>query len=102
MEPRTPTLAPPAPTRPPQAPAAAARRRERDPGWRSQDVLRAAALVMGLYLGLRLLWFAHELVFLTFLGVLFGLAVARGADRLERYRIPRGVGAALIVFGFLG
>ncbi|HKV11466.1 MAG TPA: AI-2E family transporter, partial [Thermoanaerobaculia bacterium] len=41
-------------------------------------------------------------VFLTFLGVLFGLAVARGADRLERYRIPRGVGAALIVFGFLG
>ena len=98
MEPRTPTLVPPAPARPPLA----AQKLERDPGWRSQDVLRAAALVIALYVGLQLLWFAHELVFLTFLGVLFGLAVSRGADRLERFRIPRSVGASLIVFGFVG
>ncbi|HSF38986.1 MAG TPA: AI-2E family transporter [Thermoanaerobaculia bacterium] len=99
----TPTLdAPvaPAPARPPQAPAV--RPLEREPGWKNLDILRAAALVMGLYLAIRLLWFAHELVFLTFLGVLFGLAVARGTDRLERFRIPRSVGATLIVFGFLG
>jgi predicted PurR-regulated permease PerM len=57
---------------------------------------------MALYLLLRLLWLAHDLLFITFLGVLFGLAVASGADFLERYRIPRGVGSVLIVAAFLG
>lgn len=57
---------------------------------------------MGLYLLLRLLWLAHDLIFMTFLGVLFGLAVSRGVDYLERWRIPRGIGSALIVFSFLG
>jgi predicted PurR-regulated permease PerM len=71
-------------------------------GWRSQDVIRAAALVIAMYLGIRLLWFAYPLVFATFLGVLFGLAVSSGVDKLERFRIPRGVAAALMVFGFVG
>ncbi|MFL6194855.1 MAG: AI-2E family transporter [Thermoanaerobaculia bacterium] len=74
----------------------------REPGWRSVDILRAAGLVAGVYLLLRLLWLAHDLIFITFLGVLFGLAVARGADYLERFRIPRGLGATLIVVGFVG
>jgi predicted PurR-regulated permease PerM len=74
----------------------------RERGWRSLDVLRAAALVMGLYLVLRLLWVAYPLLFVSFLGLLFGLAVARGADFLERFRIPRGLGSALIVFSFVG
>ena len=71
-------------------------------GWRSQDVIRAAALVIAMYLGIRLLWFAYPLVFATFLGVLFGLAVSSGVDRLARYRVPRGIASALIVFTFLG
>ncbi|MFL6292057.1 MAG: AI-2E family transporter [Thermoanaerobaculia bacterium] len=66
------------------------------------DILRAAALVMGLYLVLRLLWVAYPILFVAFLGVLFGLAVARGADWLERFRIPRGIGSALIVLGVVG
>jgi predicted PurR-regulated permease PerM len=70
--------------------------------WRSADILRTAALVMGLYVLLRLLWVAYPLLFLSFLGMLFGLAVGRGADSLERLRIPRGIGAALIVLTFLG
>ncbi|HEV2853420.1 MAG TPA: AI-2E family transporter [Thermoanaerobaculia bacterium] len=74
----------------------------RQAGWRSRDILRAAGLVIGLYLLLRLLWLAHDLLFVTFLGVMFGLAVARGVDWLERFRIPRGVGAALIVLSFAG
>jgi len=78
------------------------RRSPRQPGWRSLDVLRAAALVVGLLLLVRLLWVAHDLLFITFLGILFGLAVGRGADFLERFRIPRGVGAVLIVAAFLG
>lgn len=77
-------------------------RRARHMGWRSSDVLRTAALVIAFYLALRLLWFAQHLVIVTFLGVLFGLAVSAGVDRLERWRIPRGVSAAVIVFGFVG
>lgn len=87
------------------APAAPARTSEPTvlrPGWRSVDILRAAVLVFGVWFGLKLLWVAYPLLFVAFLGMLFGLAVARGADHLERLRIPRGLGAALIVFGFLG
>ena len=57
---------------------------------------------MGLWLFLRLLWLTDPLLFTAFLGVLFGLVVARGADWLQRFRIPRGLGAASIVFGFIG
>ena len=66
------------------------------------DILRAAALVMGLYLVLRLIWMVYPLLLVAFLGVLFGLAVARGADWLERFRIPRSVGSTLVVLGFVG
>lgn len=77
-------------------------RRSRTVGWHSKDIVRAAALVLGMYLFVKLLWFAHALVIAAFLGLLFGLAVEAGVDRLERFRIPRGVGAALIVLGFFG
>lgn len=79
---------------------AAAERRDRTVGWHSKDIARATGLVIGLYLLLQLLWFAQHLVLVAFLGVLFGLAVEAGVDRLERYRIPRGAGAAIIVLGF--
>src|SRR6185295_18682010 len=69
-------------------------------GWHSKDVARAAALVMAMYLGLQLVWFANQLVLVAFLGVLFGLAVEAGVDKLERFKIRRGVGAALIVITF--
>ncbi|MGH7679926.1 MAG: AI-2E family transporter, partial [Gemmatimonadaceae bacterium] len=75
-------------------------RRDRTVGWHSKDVARAVALAMGIYLALQLLWFANQLVLVAFLGVLFGLAVEAGVDRLERFRIPRGIGAALIVITF--
>ena len=71
-------------------------------GWRSRDVVRAAALVLAMYLALKLLWFANALFLTIFLGILFGIAVSAGVDRLQRLRIPRGVGAALIVIGFFG
>ena len=77
-------------------------RRRRTIGWRSKDVLRTAALVMAMYIAARLIWFASQLFLTTFLGVLFGLAVSSGVDRLTRFRIPRGVGAAIVVVAFLG
>jgi predicted PurR-regulated permease PerM len=55
-----------------------------------------------MYVALRLLWFANALVLTTFLAVLFGLAVSAGVDRLERFRVPRGIGAAMIVLSFFG
>ena len=77
-------------------------RRSRTVGWRSTDVLRTAALVIAMYVALQLLWFANALVLTTFLGVLFGLAVSAGVDRLERLKVPRGIGAAMIVLSFFG
>ena len=65
-------------------------------------MVRAVSLVAGVYLGLQLLWFAHNLFLVAFLGVLFGIAVSGGVDKLERFRIPRGVGAGLIVLTFFG
>jgi predicted PurR-regulated permease PerM len=75
-----------------------------DPGWRTRDILRAAALVAGVYVALRLLWAGRSVVLIGFLGVLLGITLSAGVDRLQRFRIPRGVGAALIVllgFGVL-
>lgn len=50
----------------------------------------------------KLLWFTQQLVLTAFLGILFGLAVTAAVDRLERFRVPRGVGAAMVVLGVLG
>jgi predicted PurR-regulated permease PerM len=77
------------------------RRRPRSTSWRSADILRAAAIVAALYVILKLLWFANEIVIVVFLGTLFGVAVAAGVDRLERFRISRGFGAAFVVISFL-
>jgi predicted PurR-regulated permease PerM len=77
-------------------------RHRRKVGWRSRDIVRTAGLVLAMYLALRLLWFANALFLVTFLGVLFAIAVSAGVDRLERLRIPRGAGAALIVLAFFG
>jgi predicted PurR-regulated permease PerM len=77
-------------------------RHRRKIGWRSRDVVRTAGLVLAMYLALRLLWFANALFLVTFLGILFSIAVSAGVDRLERMRIPRGVGAAIIVLSFFG
>ena len=75
-------------------------RHGRQVGWRSRDVVRAAGLVLAMYLALKLLWFANALFLVAFLGVLFSIAISAGVDRLERLRIPRGGGAALIVLSF--
>jgi predicted PurR-regulated permease PerM len=77
-------------------------KRKRAPGFRSADVLRTAALVIGMYLVVQLVRFAHPLFLTAFLGILFGLAVSSGVDLLERYRMPRGASAALIVLSFFG
>jgi predicted PurR-regulated permease PerM len=76
--------------------------RDQSRAWPTRDILRTLALIAGFYLTLQLLWVGHSVVLLTFLGVLFGLALTAGVDRLERRRVPRGVGAVLIVLTLLG
>jgi predicted PurR-regulated permease PerM len=70
--------------------------------WQTSAVARAAVVVLAVWFGLQLLWSISSLVFLVFLATLFGLAVGRGVDFLQRFRIRRGIGAALIVFGTIG
>ena len=74
----------------------------RSTGWATRDVLRVLALIAGFYVTLQLLWAGRSVILLTFLGVLFGLALTAGVDRLERRRVPRGVGAVLMVLAVLG
>jgi predicted PurR-regulated permease PerM len=74
----------------------------REPGWRTRDILRASAIVAGVYAALQLLWFGRTVFLLGFFGVLLGITLSAGVDRLQRLRIPRGVGAAGIVLLVLG
>src|ERR1700686_1313310 len=68
----------------------------------TRDVVRVLALIFAFYITVRLLWIAHPVVFLFFLGVLFGLPLAQGADWLESRKIPRPIGVAIILTVFLG
>jgi predicted PurR-regulated permease PerM len=68
----------------------------------TRDVVRVLALIFAFYVTVRLLWIAHPVVFLFFLGVLFGLPLAQGADLLQKRGIPRGIGVAVILTLFLG
>jgi predicted PurR-regulated permease PerM len=68
----------------------------------TRDVVRVLALIFAFYVALRLLWIGHPVIFLFFLGVLFGLPLAQGADWLQKRMIPRGVGVALILTLFFG
>jgi predicted PurR-regulated permease PerM len=72
------------------------------PGWPSRDILRAAAIVAAVYVALKLLWVGRSVFLLGFFGVLLGIVLSGGVDRLERVRIPRGIGAVLILLLFLG
>jgi len=91
-------------TTPPAAtPVHPPERRRRQVGWRTADVMRAAAAVAAMYLLLRLIWVAQTVFLTAFLGILFGLAVSAGVDWLQRrLRAPRGLLAALIVLGSAG
>jgi predicted PurR-regulated permease PerM len=73
-----------------------------DPGWRTRDILRAAALVAGVYVALELLWVGRSVFLIGFFGVLLGIVLSAGVDRLERWRVPRGLGAVLILLLFFG
>jgi predicted PurR-regulated permease PerM len=59
-------------------------------------------IVVGVYLALQVLWAGRTILFIAFIGVLFGLALTTAVDRLQAFRIPRGVAAPLVVLAILG
>lgn len=87
-----------------QKPRHSARRdpEPRQAGWRTRDLLRAAAIIAAVYAAMQLLWVGRSVFLLGFLGVLLGITLAAGVDRLERFRVPRGLGAVLLVVLVLG
>jgi predicted PurR-regulated permease PerM len=74
----------------------------RAPAWRSRDVLRVTVIVLGVIVAARGLWAASTVVICIFLGVLFGLALSAGVDKLARLRVPRGLAAPLLLLVVLG
>ncbi|CAN5665718.1 AI-2E family transporter [soil metagenome] len=69
---------------------------------RDRTALRMVVWLAALYVGLHLFWRTRNIILVVFLGVLFAIAVSAGTDRLQRYRIPRAIGAPLIVLAFIG
>ncbi|MDQ6718086.1 MAG: AI-2E family transporter [Gemmatimonadota bacterium] len=68
----------------------------------TRDVVRIIALTIAAFLLLRLVWAAHPVFFLLFLGVLFGLPLSSAADRFEKRGVRRGISVALILVVFIG
>lgn len=72
-------------------------------GWESRDLLRAAVLLVGVWAALKLFWLLRPIFVVTFLGVLFGIAMTPAVDWLHsRFRIKRGLGAALTMIVVIG
>jgi predicted PurR-regulated permease PerM len=69
----------------------------RHSGWRTRDIARAAIVVLLVCAGAYVIFRAHNLIFVAYIGMLLGLAVSAGAMRLRRFGIGQGLGAALIV-----
>jgi predicted PurR-regulated permease PerM len=65
--------------------------------WRARDVLASTVIGALVVFGLVGLWHASAILMFAFLGILFGLALTAGVDRLARYRVPRALGALLLL-----
>jgi predicted PurR-regulated permease PerM len=69
--------------------------------WPTTTLLRAIALFFAFLVVLRFVWLARTILIITFLGILFGLALSTGVDWLERRRVRRALGAPAIAVAFL-
>ncbi|HEY0593240.1 MAG TPA: AI-2E family transporter [Thermoanaerobaculia bacterium] len=67
------------------------------PGWRTRDVLKAGAILFGIWILLQFFWLVRNILLVSFLGVILGIVVGAATDRLQRRRIPRAAGAAGIL-----
>ena len=70
--------------------------------WSTVDIIRAAMVMVFVVIATFVVYRAHNLIFVAFIGALLGLAVSAGAARLRRFGIGQGLGAALIVAASIG
>lgn len=71
------------------------------PRWSTPALLRAIALFFAFLVVLWFLWQSRTILIITFLGVLFGLALSAGVDWLEHRRVRRAIGAPALAIAFL-
>lgn len=69
---------------------------------RAATALKVTAIVFAVLIALRFLWIAHAIFIVTLLGVLLGLALARAVDFLEKFKVRRGLGAAISMIVVIG
>ena len=62
----------------------------------ASEVARAMFVVVGIGLGVYLLWMIHEVVFLLFLGILLATAIEPLVNRLRRGPFSRGSGVLVV------
>jgi len=62
----------------------------------ASEVARAALVLVGIGLGLFLLWTIHEVIFLLFLGILLATAIEPLVNRLRRGPFSRGSGVLVV------
>jgi predicted PurR-regulated permease PerM len=67
----------------------------------ARAALRVTLIVFGVLIALRFLWLAHAIFIVTFLGMLLGLAMSPAVDFLQRMKLPRGLGAPLVLVALL-
>src|SRR5205823_1886968 len=48
------------------------------------------------------LWLTRSILVTTFIGLLFAVAIMPAVDWLERHRVPRALGAAIVVLAIFG
>jgi predicted PurR-regulated permease PerM len=66
------------------------------------QIARAAAIVIGLWAAARGVWLARDVFFVVFLAVLLAAFLAIFVDRLHRIKVPRVVGAPLVLLALFG
>ena len=70
--------------------------------WALPNAIRVLLIFLGLAVLFLFFWKARSLFLTAFLGLIFGLALARAADFLEARHIRRGIGAPLVMLLAVG
>lgn len=65
-------------------------------------MLRIVALALLLWIALQFLWVARTVIIVLLIGIIIGIAMVPAVDWLERRRVKRGLGSALVMLLVIG
>jgi predicted PurR-regulated permease PerM len=69
---------------------------------KASSALRVSAIFLGTIVALLFLWTTRSIFVTSFVALLFAVSIMPVVDRLHRFKIPRGIGAAIVVAVVLG